>query len=147
MTPALRKFILSTKGIGVALFLIFFFSGNSAFAGDYAVAYGFDDPEHSEAGKLDCTYDKGCDLKLKNGNISLRLNFFDPKHKIVIITIFQTNWGPRCCYFDGGVSHVRADPGSRIALNVFFGRERRGLEYIESNIRFGILELLFSEMK
>jgi hypothetical protein len=147
MTPAVRKFILSTKGMGVALFLIFFFSGNFAFAGDYAVAYGFDDPEHSEAGKLNCTYDKYCELKLKNGNISLELDFSDPKRRVVVVSIHQTNWGPGCCYFEGGVSRMRLDPGSRSTINVSFGRARRGLEYVESNIRFGVLDLLFSETK
>lgn len=98
MTSALRKFILSTKGIGVALFPMFFaFSGTSAFAGDYTVAYGFDDLEHSEAGKLGCTYDKECDLKLKGGNIALSLDFSDPKHRVVNIAIHRTNWGPGCC--------------------------------------------------
>jgi hypothetical protein len=148
MTFALRKFIWLAKRIGVALFAMFFvFSGTSAIAGDYTVTYGFDDPEYSEAGKLDCTYDKECDLKLKNGNIALALDFSDPRHRVVIITIYQTNWGPGCCYFNGGLSRVRADPGSRVALNVFFGRARRGLEYVESNIRFGTLDLLFSKTK
>jgi hypothetical protein len=34
---------------------------------------------------------------------------------------------------------MRLDPGSRVALSVSFGRARRGLEYVESNIRFGML--------
>ena len=126
---------------------VFIFSSNSAFAGDYTVAYGFDDPEHSEAGKLDCTYDKDCDLNLKGGNIALSLDFSDPKHRVVNITIHHTNWGPGCCYFDGGVNRMRLDPGSRGKLGLSFGRARKGLEYVESNIRFGMLDLLFSEAK
>jgi hypothetical protein len=129
----------------VLFFLLFLAPGNVASAGGYTVTYGFDDPDNSEAGKLDCKHERDCVLKLKDGNITLWLDFSDPKHKVVNVTILRTNWGPGCCYFDGGVSQMRLDPGSRVALGVSFGRARRGLEYVESNIRFGMLYLLFSD--
>jgi hypothetical protein len=136
----------SSRTVSIALLsALFLCSSTPASAGNYTVAYGYDDIEHSEAGKLDCTYDKSCDLKLKNGNIRLSLDFSDPKRKVVTITIFRTNWGPGCCYFDSGTSRARRDPGSRIVLNLFFGRAQKGLEYVE-NMRFGVLNLLFSDI-
>ena len=39
---------------------------------------------------------------------------------------------------------MRLDASSRSAIGVSFDRVRRGLEYVESNIRFGMLYLLFS---
>jgi hypothetical protein len=146
MLPDLRNSIFLAKRMVVALLLmVVLFSGTSAFGGDYTLAYGFDDPEYSEAGKLDCAYDKYCDLVLKNGNISLTLDFSDPRHRIVVVMIHRTNWGPGCCYFDGGATRMSADPRSRSALGVSFGRARRGLEYVESNMHFGVLSLIFSQ--
>jgi hypothetical protein len=141
----LRPSFLSACVVAVALPLAFFLcSSTAASAGNYTVAYGYDDVEYSEAGKLECNYEKSCDLKLKNGNIRLSLDFNDSKRKVVTITIFRTNWGPGCCYFDSGTSRSRRDPGSRIVLNLFFGRAQRGLEYVE-NMQFGSLNLLFSD--
>ena len=98
MTHGSRKFLLSRYGTAAALFLLLFLSsGSVASAGGYTVNYGFDDPDNSEAGKLDCTYEQDCVLKLKNGNIGLWLDFSDPKHKVVNVTILRTNWGPGCC--------------------------------------------------
>ena len=146
MTRSFRKLSFSTCAKGAALLLLFFlFSGTAASAGSYTVSYGFEDPDGSEAGKLVCKYEKYCDLELKKGSIALWLDFSDPKHRLVYITILRTDGGPGCCYFEGGVSRVRRDAGSRISLNVFFGRAQRGgLEYVE-NMRFGVLNLLFSD--
>lgn len=141
----LRTSFFLARMVGVVpLLALFLCSGTPASAGNYTVAYGYDDIEYGEAGKLECSYEKSCDLKLKNGNISLWLNFTDPGHKVVTITILRTNWGPGCCYFDGGANRVCRDSRSRIVLNLTFGRARRGLEYVE-NMHFGVLNLLFSD--
>jgi hypothetical protein len=145
MTHGSGKSLLSKCGIGAVLFLLLFLLPSSvAFAGGYVVTYGFDDPDNSKPASWIAKYDEYCDLELKNGNIALSLDFSDAKHKAVNITILYTNWGAGCCYFEGGANRVRRDPGSRIVLNVCFGRARRGFEYVESNIWFGML-FLFSD--
>jgi hypothetical protein len=59
MTRILQKSFLLGSGTGAALILLFFLlSSTVASAGRYTIAYGFDDFDNSEAGKLDCKYDE-----------------------------------------------------------------------------------------
>lgn len=126
-------------------------SRSGANAGDYVVAWAFDDGNQNETGKrTDCEYGAICRIKSEKLIFDLALSFShpdptDPRHKDVTVDISNGPIG--CCYFDDGVMSIdRSILDSLVHLRVYVGQKRKRNEFIR-NLMVGHLYLGFFDVK
>ena len=111
-------------------------------AADYTVKYALVSGDHIEIGQVEtCEFKAHCLIKLPG--LTATLAFYDRKNDQISLFV---DGGSHCCLFSDAQSILKLNMAQRSHVTIFFGRERKGNEFIE-NQEIGTLSLVFSKMK